>query len=353
MATTVGLLGRPGSGKNTLFSLMSGHRAEAIHLGAGVKPQRAVVMVPDSRLDALAAIYKPKKVTPVHFEVMNLPGFGPSDDRKLVASILANYRNCQAVALAVNLFADRKEEDAARETADFLEELMMIDLLQIEEILPALKKRAAGKEPDARAKFEKLSEIKSALDDGKPALNVLGSEEEHKLVREYGLITTRPFMIVGNIADSDVGRNAGPLSGLAANFGAAYFEIAAKLEEELALMLNEDERREFMDEFGVKEPGLNRFIRAVFELLGLKIFFTCGDSEVRAWTVGRDGTALDAAAEIHTDMARGFIKADIMKSSDLIEAGSPAPLRAAGKIKLVGRDHPVEDGDVILIRFNV
>ncbi|MCD6118489.1 DUF933 domain-containing protein [bacterium] len=356
MATTVGLIGRPGAGKRTLFELVTGRPPEDIFLKAGVKAQRASVHVPDDRLTALGRIFKPKKVTPAQFELMYLPGFTPEDDRKIVTAALSNYRTCQALALVVNLFTPESRDHAEKETRELIDELILLDYVQLESMLPMLKKRVSGKEAQAAEKLAALKKIKTVLEDGKPASSTELPAFEEALVKEYAFVTSRPFLIVGNVSDdciADPGEIGEIFMALASSYDAGFITVSAKIEAELAALDEEGERLELMTEFGIDESGIVRLIHASHKLLSLKTFFTGGDIEVRARTMHVDGTAYDAAAIVHSDLAKGFIRAEIYDSHDVIKHGGLQALRGTEMMKLAGKEYVIKEGDYVFIRSGV
>jgi ribosome-binding ATPase len=356
MATTVGLIGRPGSGAKTIYELVTGRAPEDVYLKPGVKAQVATVHVPDDRVIALERVFKPKKTTYAQFEIMYLPGFSASDDRKLVSAALSNYRTCQALALVVNMFSDEGRAVADKETRNLIDELILIDLVQIESMLPVMKKRAAGKEPLAAEKLLILERLLTVLEAGKPLRFSEMSESELALIKEYSLVTMQPILITGNVSDDQIGDNcklSEKFESIASDYGAGFVHLSALIERELQKIENSDERNEFMKELGVSEPGLQKFIQACYKLLGLQTFLTGGDKEVRAWTIRNGDTAVDAAAAIHTDLAKGFVRAEVYKLDDVIEQGGYQKLRGTDKMKLVGKEYPMKDGDYIIIRSSV
>lgn len=356
MAITVGLLGRPGSGKSALYTLVTGAHSEQTYLTTGIKPDIATAQVPDERVEKLAAIFKPKKLFYAQFELLDLPGFTPATDKKLVTAALSNYRTCHALAIVVNLFDPATRANSTADTKALLEELMLLDYVQIETLLPVLKKRAAGKEPHAAEKVAIFSSMLAKLEEGIPAYRAGLTPHDQALIREYALLSTRPILIVANLADDMLAEKSQEelsLEILAADFGAGYVSVSAKIEAELAGIENEDERQELMSEFGIAEPGLSRFIRAMYKLLGLKTFFTGSDKDVHAWTILENGTALDAAGAIHSDLARGFIRAEVYPFDELVSMGGIQAFRGTDKFKVVGKDFVISDGDYIIIRFNV
>ncbi len=356
MATRIGLIGRPNSGAKTIFELVTNRAPEDVFLKPGIKAQIASVHVQDKRVDELERIFKPKKTTYAQFDLMYLPGFTAKDDRKLVSATIANYRTCQALALVVNLFTDEGRLVAESETRNLIEELILIDLVQIETMLPMLKKRAAGREPQAAEKLRILERILAVLEDGKPAHFTILSEAESTIIKDYSLVTMQLMLVTANVSDDMIGDECALCKGLmsiAAEYGAGFVKLSALIEAELAKIENVYERIEFMKELGINQPGVERFIHSCYELLGLQTFFTGGDKEIRAWTVKNNATAVDAAAAIHSDLAKGFIRAEVYRCEDVIENSGFHTLRGTEKMKLVGREYPVKDGDYLIIRSSV
>ncbi len=322
-----------------------------------LKPHQAMVKIPDPRLDKLVELVQPRSTVHAAFEFVDIPGFDPTAERKLKTAVLEHYRRVDALALVVNLYED--DANATRQVRDLLDELTLLDLITVEKAHERLQKTTKHKpDADSKVKLEALARLQSALEEGTPARRVELSDDESRAVRELGLLSAKPVICVLNLADDDWGRPEADVAGLSSVIalaeaeGLAPLRFAAALEAALADM-SDDEAAEYMAEFGVAEPSLPRFIRAAFGTLGLLTFFTAGEQECRSWPLRTGSTAQQAAGTIHSDLARGFIRAETIAYDDFVATGGWTPGKAAGKVRLEGKQYIVLDGDVLLIRFNV
>lgn len=354
----VGLFGAPGSGKSTVFKALTRVSAAQQFASLDLKPHQAMVKIPDPRLDKLAELVQPRGVVHAAFEFVDIPGFDPSAERKLKTAVLEHYKRVDALALVVGLF-DELAAPPARQLRDLLGELALLDLVTVENAHGRLEKNARLKgDMESKARMATLERVRAGLEEGRAVRRMELSDEDSKLLRELGLLTAKPVICVLNIADDDLGKPGGDVAGLddvlaaAADEGLHTLLFAAALESALADM-SAEEAAEYMAEFGVAEPSLPRFVRAAFETLGLITFFTAGEQEVRSWPLRAGSTAQQAAGSIHSDLARGFIRAETIAYDDFVATGGWTGGKSAGKVRLEGKQYIVLDGDVLLIRFNV
>lgn len=350
----------PGSGKSTVFQALTSQSVAPQFLSMNIKPHQAVVKIPDPRLDKLGEVWQTKSVVQATMGFIDIPGFDPaSTDRKLKNAVLEHYRQCDALALVVNLFDPEKAPDAAQGINSLLEELILLGLVSIERVLPRLKKMAEPKTAkEERAKYELLSRVKLEMEEGIPVRRMELSPEEKKLLKEYTFLSEKQIIAVLNLADDDFSKDDKDVLGLLEALkvfeaeGIKGLRLPALLETEFAGLAPE-EAKEYMAEYGLSEPGLHRFIREASSVLQLKTFLTASDKECRAWLVGADANAQESAGVIHSDLARGFIRAETVSYADFIKHGNMAGAKAAGKVRLEGKEYLVKDGDILNIRFNV
>jgi GTP-binding protein YchF len=369
MGLSIGIVGLPNVGKSTLFNALSGASVLAANYPFATKdPNVGVVPVPDQRLDRLAALYKPKKTTHAALEFVDIAGLvkGASKGEGLGNQFLANIREVDAVAHVLRCFSDPDvvhvdgHVDPARDRDVVETELALKDLETLEKKRERRVKdsKAAGKMgEEAKADVAVYDKLKAALDAGKPARGVRLSEEEKVRAKELFLLTAKPVLYVANVDEAQLGKlDSDPLvaqvKALAEAEGARSVAICSKVEAEIQ-ELPEDERKEFLAHIGLTEPGLDKLVRAGFDLLGLQSYFTTGEDECRAWVVRKGARAPQAAGVIHTDFERGFIKAEVIRWDDLLAHGSEAAARAKGVLRVEGKEYVVADGDVMHFLFNV
>jgi GTP-binding protein YchF len=343
----IGLVGLPGSGKSTVFGALTGLAVETGYGAGGGKANLGTVKVPDSRVDALAAIYEPKKVTYAEVAFTDLGGaHGEGIDRKALNAM----RNVDALCQVLRAFPDDAGEpgDPIREQSELETETILADLEVVEQRVARLRKDRS----DAR-ELELLGRVQETLEDAKPARTLTLSDEERKRLSGYALLTLKPLLLVLNVGEDAV---ASPppekVAKAAAERGLGLVVLSAAVEMEIA-QLDESEQPDFVASLGLEEPAKGRFIRAAFELIELISMLTTGPDECRAWPVARGTAAPRAAGKIHSDIERGFIRAEVVPWRDLVELGSEAKCREAGKLRVEGRDYVVQDGDVVNFRFNV
>jgi GTP-binding protein YchF len=358
--TSVGLIGLPGSGKSTVFQALTRQSVAAQFLGYDLKPHQAVVKIPDQRLDYLSDFYKTKSTVNAVLEFMDLPGFEPaSTEQKLKNAILGHYAKADTLVLVANCWEEFVQDEADKGIRRMLEELVLLDAARIESTANTLEKQARLKaSAETVDKYNLLVRLRGELENGVAVRQLNLTEPELRLLRDVAPMSLKPVIAVLNVADDAAASVDGDIPGLAAAqsacaaAGVEALRMPAHLEAELAGM-EPQEAAEFMAEFGVNEPGLPRFIRAAFSTLGLITFLTASEKECRSWSLRRGSTAQQAAGSIHSDLARGFIRAETVAYSDFVELGGEAGAKAGGKYRLEGKDYIVNDGDILHIRFNV
>lgn len=349
----IGLVGFPGSGKTTVFNALTGLSAETGFGARGGKTNLGVVKVPDERVDALAKLFGPKKKTyaEVTFSDVAAGAAGGGSTRGLDRAVLGAMREVDALCQVVRAFNDPGRPDGPaplRELADLEAEMILADLELVEKRLERLKKEK-GKPREEAA----LAQIKARLDAEKPLRGLDLPEEDWALFSGFRFLTQKPLLCVLNVDEDRV--TTPPTDEIVAytrERGLGLVVLSAKVEQDIAQM-SPDEQKEFVAALGLAEPARDRFVKAAFRLLDLVSFLTAGADECRAWPVKRGTTAQKAAGKVHSDIERGFIRAEVIRIEDLLALGSEARCREAGKLRLEGKEYVVQDGDVMHFRFNV
>ena len=360
----VTIVGLPGSGKTTVFNALTGGQAETGGFsGSRAAPNVAVVKVPDERVDRLAALFSPKKTVyaDVTYVDVAIPA-GATREGTVSPDVLALVRNADALLHVARAFDDpaaAAPADPWRDVDELDLELTVADLTVVEKRLEKLATQgrhgSQAERDHAGREEELLRRIEPHLSDGRPLRSFGLTDDEELLIRGYRFLTQKPVLIVLNIDEARLPEAASLESDGRARHDQPQTDVAAlagKIEAELAEMGDED-ARPFMEDLGIAEPSRGRIVRLTYALLGLFSFFTAGDDECRAWTLRNGSTAVDAAGTIHSDLARGFIRAQVIGVDELLEAGSMAEARKRGTLRQEGRDYHVADGDVIEVLFNV
>ena len=365
MSLTAGIVGLPNVGKSTLFNAITKKSIlMANYPFATIDPNVGVVIVPDERIDVLKNMYNPERVIPTTYEFTDIAGLvkGASNGEGLGNKFLSHIREVDAVVEVVRCFDDENiihvggSVDPIRDIEVINVELVLSDLEIVTSRINRIGKKAmTTKNKDDVKEIELLERIKEALESNIPVRKLGLDEEEKKLISSFNLITLKPIIYALNVEDNDIntGNNYTKLvEDYAKKEGSETAIICAKLESELS-ELDEEEKKLFLDDLGIKESGVERLINKTYDLLGLATFFTVGKDEVRAWTFKKGSKAPECAGIIHSDFEKGFIKAEVMSYGDLVNAGSELKVRELGKARIEGKEYIMQDGDICHFRFNV
>ena len=363
----LGIVGLPNVGKSTLFNSLTKAGAESANYPfCTIDPNVGVVAVPDERLKLLGDLYHSKKVTPAMIEFVDIAGLvkGASKGEGLGNQFLSNIREVDAIVHVVRCFEDSNvvhvdgNVNPLRDIETINLELIFSDLEILERRIAKVAKGARMDKEQAK-ELAMLERVKERLEDGKLAIGFeTEDEDEEEYFKNLNLLTAKPVIYAANVGEEDLANDGADNAGVQAvreyakETGSEVFAICAQIEEEIS-ELDDEERQMFLDDLGLKESGLEKLIRASYHLLGLMSFLTSGEDETRAWTIKQGTKAPQAAGKIHTDFERGFIKAEVVNYKDLLENGSLAAAREKGLVRMEGKEYVVQDGDVILFRFNV
>lgn len=360
MSLKIGIVGLPNVGKSTLFNALTKQAAAARNVPfTTIEPNIGVVAVPDARLDALTKLSKSAKTVPTSIEFVDIAGLvkDAHQGEGLGNKFLSHIREVDAIVHVVRFFTNpdiihvSNQVNPISDAQTINTELALADLASIEKIIQSTEKLAKGNDKDAQAKLPVLQKIKAQLEQGLPARDVSLATKEKELLHEVPLLTSKPMLYLANISEDQITKTGEVIKDFAQQFGEPL-PLCVKIEQEL-VELSDAERLTFLQEYGLSETGLNRLITAGYKLLNLITFFTTGEKESRAWTVTAGSLAPQAAGKIHSDMERGFIRAETVSYEDLMAAGSYSGARAKGQVRDEGKEYVVKDGDIFIFKFSV
>ena len=367
MALQCGSVGLPNVGKSTLFNCLSNAKAQSANFPfCTIEPNVGVITVPDERLNKLAELVHPERIVPTTVEIVDIAGLvkGASKGEGLGNKFLANIRETDAIIHVLRCFDDDNithvdgSVDPVRDKEVIDTELQLRDLDTVESRIGRVYKQAqTGGDREAKQQYEVLKRYQEALSQGKSARSVeLNSKEEERIAHDLFLLTNKPVLYVCNVDDASAAtgnKYVDAVREAVKEENAQILVVAAQTESEIAELETYEERQMFLKEIGLEESGVNRLIKSAYSLLNLETFLTAGPKEVRAWTYVKGSKAPQCAGVIHTDFERGFIRAEIIKYDDYIHYGSEAAVKEAGKMHIEGKEYVMQDGDIVVFRFNV
>lgn len=360
----IGIVGLPNVGKSTLFNAITSAGAESQNYPfCTIEPNIGVVDVKDDRLTELGKLYNTQKIVPASIEFVDIAGLveGASHGEGLGNKFLSHIREVDAIVEVVRCYDNEKiihvsgSVNPKKDIEVINLELILADLETVGKRYDKLVKLAKVGEKGASEELEVLTKVKEALENGKSARSVELTKEQKKILDSFFLLSSKPIIYVANVSENDIGTEndyVKQVKEIANEEGAEVIVLCAKIEEELS-ELNEEERELFKMELGITDSGLDKLVVASYSLLGLMSFLTAGEKEVKAWTIKKGSKAPQAAGKIHTDFEKGFIKAEVVSYADLMEAGSYVNAREKGKVRIEGKEYIVQEGDIMLFRFNV